>query len=307
MNEYKEAVLLDIIRDTYPELNIKSHLLHKWNGNNYVIEINNSIIFKIPITMKNQVALEREILIDDLLSKYLSVSVPKFELTKKYKDTKLVAGYRKIAGIPLTNQSYAGKKIGIELKSIRAKAQIYAQYSKLLTELHGLSIAEFLELGVPDEQRERWRDRYEMFYYKVHDTVYPYLKKAVKKKIEKLFEKFLEEQANFEFKAVLIHGDFGGWNILYDTQTKKITGVLDWENAVIGDPALDFAELLYDYGPEFTDKVLKHYKLDIDPQFSERGKFYRSLAGLIDIIDGSENGDTEILNRGLEYISIDFK
>lgn len=307
MNEYKEAVLLNIIKETYPELNIENYILYSWSWNSYVIEINNSMIFKIPKTMKNQIALEREILITDPLSKYLSVSVPKYEFTKKYKDTKLVAGYRKIAGVPLTNQSNAGKKIGINLKSIRAKAQIYAQFSKFLTELHSLPIAEFLELGVPDEQGERWRDRYEMFYYTVHDTVYPYLKKPVKKKIEKLFEKFLNEQSNFEFKAVLIHGDFGGWNILFDSLNKKITGVLDWENAVIGDPALDFAELLYDYGTEFKDKVLKRYKLNTDPQFSERLKFYRSLAGIYDIIYGSENGDSEILNRGLKFLKIDFK
>ncbi|MEM0161302.1 MAG: phosphotransferase [Thermoplasmata archaeon] len=306
MNEYKEALLLDIINHTYPELSIESYRLYAWSWNSYVLEINDNLIFKIPKTAKNQTLLEREIVVSDFLSKHLRVSVPRYEFTKKYKDSKLVAGYRKILGSPLSNQTYAGLNIGIPLSEIKAKYKIIAQLSRILVKLHSLSPDDFVSIGVPDEHGEQWRERFEMFYYEVHDTVYPYLKKPLKKKIEKLFDMFLNNQTNFEFKPVLIHGDFGGWNILFDNLTRKITGVIDWENAVIGDAALDFSELLYDYGPEVTKKILNHYSIEIDAKFVERMKFYRSLAGLYDVIYGSRNSDPEILNRGLGTIKHDF-
>ncbi len=305
MNDYKEALLLDIINHTYPELSIESYRLYGWSWNSYVIDINDRLIFKIPKTAKNQTMLEREIAVSDLLSKYLNVSVPRFEFTKKYKDSKLVAGYRKIPGSPLTNQTYAGLNIGIPLSKIRAKSRIIAQLSEILVNLHSLSINDFVNMGVPDEHGEQWKERFEIFYYEVHDAVYPYLKKPLKKKIEKLFDKFLNDQANFEFKPALIHGDFGGWNILFEEQSRKISGVIDWGNAVIGDAAMDFAELLYDYGPEVTEKILKHYTIEIDAKFAERMKFYRSLAGLYDVIYGSKNSDPELLNRGLDTLKHD--
>ena len=38
--------------------------------------------------------------------------------------------------------------------------------------------------------------------------------------------------------AVLVHGDFQGNNVL--VQEGRVTGILDFENLVAGDPALDF-------------------------------------------------------------------
>ncbi|MGC8497611.1 MAG: phosphotransferase family protein [Thermoplasmata archaeon] len=305
MNDYKEALLLDIINHTYPELSIESYRLYAWSWNSYVVEINDSLIFKIPKTAKNQALLEREISVSNFLSQHLKVSVPRYEFTKKYKDSKLVAGYRKIPGSPLTNQTYAGLNIGAPMSKIRAKAKIIAQLSGILVTLHSFPVDEFISMGVPDESGKQWKERYELFYYEVHDAVYPYLKKPLKKKIEKVFDRFLNDQTNFEFEPALIHGDFGGWNLLFDALTMKITGVIDWENAVIGDAALDFAELLYDYGQEVTEKILKRYNRNIDARFAERMKFYRSMAGLHDVIYGSRNSDIEILKRGLDAIKHD--
>jgi aminoglycoside 2''-phosphotransferase len=307
MNEYKEAILLNIIRETYPKLNFENYRVYGWSWNSYVIELDGSLIFKIPKTEKSETALEREILITDLLSKHLSVEVPRYKYREKYNDTMLVAGYTKIEGEPLTNQQYAGKNIGIGLRTIRAKSHIYSQLSEILAELHSLPIKKFKVKGLPDEQGERWKDRFEMLYYKIHDSAYPLLKKRMRNKIEKAFKTFINEESNFEFTGRFIHGDFGGWNILYDPRSKNITGIIDWENAVIGDPAFDFSELLYDFGAEATEKILKHYKLDTDPGLLERMNFYRSLAGIYDILYGSENGDAEILNRGFEAIKQDFE
>ncbi|WP_116199269.1 aminoglycoside phosphotransferase family protein [Amycolatopsis circi] len=43
-----------------------------------------------------------------------------------------------------------------------------------------------------------------------------------------------------EVPARLVHGDLGGSNVHFDT-SGKLTGVLDWDLAILGDPAIDAA------------------------------------------------------------------
>jgi len=40
---------------------------------------------------------------------------------------------------------------------------------------------------------------------------------------------------------VIVHGDFGPQNMLFDLHADRVTGVLDWESAHIGDPIEDLA------------------------------------------------------------------
>jgi aminoglycoside 2''-phosphotransferase len=47
--------------------------------------------------------------------------------------------------------------------------------------------------------------------------------------------------------------------VLYDPQTKNVTGVIDFGDLVIGDPARDFIYIYEDYGPVILKEVLDHY------------------------------------------------
>lgn len=44
-----------------------------------------------------------------------------------------------------------------------------------------------------------------------------------------------------QLRPSLVHGDFGPQNLLFDPDTAKVTGVLDWELAHRGDPVKDLA------------------------------------------------------------------
>ncbi len=71
-------------------------------------------------------------------------------------------------------------------------------------------------------------------------------------------------------KPVLLHGDLWNGNILW--QGKEISGVIDWEDAWIGEPLLDLAgarlDLLCTFGMEsvnaFTKAYLELRKIDVD-------------------------------------------
>jgi aminoglycoside phosphotransferase (APT) family kinase protein len=71
---------------------------------------------------------------------------------------------------------------------------------------------------------------------------------------------------------VFLHLDFRGNNILIDPQSGRLAGVIDWGNAVVGDPALDFMWLEVWRGWPFVETVLASYALPFDTDFVERIK-----------------------------------
>ena len=70
-----------------------------------------------------------------------------------------------------------------------------------------------------------------------------------------LWKSLLADFAKTDFKPTLIHGDLSSENILFDPRTHRLTGILDWSYAQVGDPALDFSHL-YLHNPALGDEVL---------------------------------------------------
>jgi aminoglycoside phosphotransferase (APT) family kinase protein len=59
-------------------------------------------------------------------------------------------------------------------------------------------------------------------------------------------------------RLTVIHGDFWHENILIDRESRRVTGVLDWENLALGDPAQDLVPLRY-LGDQTAERVLRGY------------------------------------------------
>ena len=74
----------------------------------------------------------------------------------------------------------------------------------------------------------------------------------------------------------LVHNDLGDEHILVDSERHTVTGVIDWGDVALGDPAKDFAGLWMYGGDEFVHQALGMYHRGIDPGFWDRVK-YRGL------------------------------
>lgn len=80
------------------------------------------------------------------------------------------------------------------------------------------------------------------------------------------------EWDDYQGIPAFLHLDFRGNNILVDANSGRLAGVIDWGNAAIGDPALDFMWLLVWRGWSFVESVLESYELSIGPEFIDRIK-----------------------------------
>ena len=90
---------------------------------------------------------------------------------------------------------------------------------------------------------------------------------------------------------VLVHGDLGAEHLL--VADGRLSGILDWSDAAVSDPAVDFARLLRDFGPAFLDDVVASYGGPPDEGFADRVLFVARCAALEDLAYGVATGRDE--------------
>ena len=278
------------IEKCFPQFKINSvvPIISGWD--NFVLEINGEYIFRFPKRPALEPQLQKEIHLLSELAETLSVPVPRFELfwNQKEERPRQFVSYRKIDGVPLQKEFIRSSQ----------SFHLAKQLARFLTELHLFHLPKATELMIPHMTPSQWRQKYVDFYYQVRQRIYPLLKKAEITKTTLLWEDYLANEVNFLFKPVLLHGDLSEEHILCDLDRGVITGIIDWGDACIGDPALDFTWLL-DYGNSFIREVLDSYRGTTDRTFLKRAIFYSRIGSFIEILFGLDTGDKAHLRQGL--------
>jgi aminoglycoside phosphotransferase (APT) family kinase protein len=101
----------------------------------------------------------------------------------------------------------------------------------------------------------------------------------------------------------LTHGDLGGENVLIGAATGALAGVLDWDDAVPGDPAVDLAAILA-HAPRWLAAGL----FARDPslaQLERRANAYLGTFALQQALWGVESGDEDDVAAGLAGYLLD--
>ena len=86
--------------------------------------------------------------------------------------------------------------------------------------------------------------------------------------------------------AAFCHNDLGAEHVLVDVEANTITGIIDWSDAAITDPARDLALICRDLGPEAFEGTLVQYEVPFDDTDRERAVFYACCKLLEDVAYG---------------------
>lgn len=89
-------------------------------------------------------------------------------------------------------------------------------------------------------------------------------------------------------EPVFSHNDLGIEHVLVDRATWRVTGVIDWTDAAIVDPAFDFGKLLRDLGPTALAAALRRYGADPAEtgRIAQRALFYARCTVFEDLEHG---------------------
>ena len=92
-----------------------------------------------------------------------------------------------------------------------------------------------------------WRDHHRRLWTSIIDTAGPHLAAELVARLQQVYLAAVEGDASFA--PALVHGDLGLEHVLVDAAA--ITGVIDWEYALVGDPLQD--QVALGYGREFVE------------------------------------------------------
>ena len=106
-----------------------------------------------------------------------------------------------------------------------------------------------------------------------------------------------ELDAAWRFAPCVTHGDLGPEHVLVSA-SGDLSGVLDWEEVGIGDPAWDFAWWVHEM-PDVGERALAAYGGAPDPGFATRARLSYVLMPLHDLDHGLQVDRPEFVQAGL--------
>jgi aminoglycoside phosphotransferase (APT) family kinase protein len=228
-------------------------------GYDYEVAIVDDVVFRFPRRPGVEKALAVELSLLPALAPVLPVEVPSFEYVSR---NPFFVGYPRLHGEPLVAEDPAGVLAFLE-------------------RLHAFDVTG-LPLEAPD-----WIEAFRNQCAEFERLVFPVLDSDHRARARRLFG---EAETLEGFEPALLHGDLGPEHLL--VRDGRLAGVIDWSDARLGDPALDYAWLLN--GP-FAG-------WDVDAELRRRARFYHRLAPWYEAHYGLFTNQIAHVERGLAWI-----
>jgi aminoglycoside phosphotransferase (APT) family kinase protein len=268
------------IGDSFPELAGQA-LEYFASGKDYVVcLLEGGYLFRFPKRAEAERKLRMEIKLLPELGRTLPLPTPEFSYVASARVSAFshaFVGYRILAGEPLTNY----------VPDIWDAGWWPPSVGEFLTALHRFPVKRAQELGVPGGTSDEWRNRYQKLYRCVQEYVYPIVTTSQRTQIATYFEDYLNDPRHFRFKSVLLHGDFYSQHILLNVLQQRVTGIIDFSECVIGDPAFDIRNA---WEPYYVGEDIS------TDSWKERREFYYRLQPLLDLVLADGTAGMEDVN-----------
>ena len=238
-------------------------------------------VFRFPRTAADARLLERELRLLPAIAPALPAPVPVPRWRGEWRGRPF-AGHPRIAGEALRRRALFGHGGGALARAI----------GRFLAALHGFPPERAAEaLGEPPPERppdpRDWLEAIRM-------RVFPRLSATLRVAVDGGFAR--HARARLEAPPCLVHGDLGFVHLL--VRDGRLSGVIDFGDAGLGDPAVDFAGILADGGWRAVDDVARFYDRPLGAGFHERVEFRYWTAPLHDIRYGLETGEERYVGLG---------
>lgn len=230
------------------------------------------------------------------------------------RESRLLAGVSNICPVPapkpefiLENQGclvyskIPGESLVDVTRTPAGDRVVAAQLGEVLSALHGVPVEQMSHLvEIDHEPLEVWLRDVAQISDQVRSAIPSLYREAV--------ESFVTAPTpQSDCQLVFSHNDLGIEHILVDPVTWKISGIIDWGDAAICDPAYDFGLILRDLGPACLDEALGRYSSAINNVGSVRDRaiFYGRCSSIEDLAYGIGSGKCFYVDnsmRALEWL-----
>jgi len=213
-------VYLESIRDAYPDFVVeKVHAGNRDGQYNDILIINDKLVFRFPRYEAGVASLITEVRLLKLIHGYVSLPIPNpiYSNIDTERACKAFMGYVMIPGEPLWHEKLA------TIEDDQTLQRLANQLGSFLKELHSMPIESLTENLFVKDRIDEWAS----MYHEIRLNLYRFMRPDAQAWVSNHFEMFFSNKRLHNYKVCLRHGDFGTGNILYDHESRTISGIID--------------------------------------------------------------------------------
>lgn len=260
-----ELKYIELIKSRYPQLDLSKIEFNKTDGSfSDVAVVNNELVFKFARYDWSAVYLRNEADVIGFIQNFVTMPMPEVELV--YPN---VSRRKFIAGSPLYRNT-------LLKQDYHTQDALARQIGTFLSQLHNIPVKKAQTAGIGDSQMNRTRDEWLAELETIQSKIFPYCTEYVKEYFRQIIQPAVDNEDFFEYQPAIIHGDLTPNHILFDKNSRRISGIIGFSSAGIGDPAYDIGMLLDHLGENFVMRVHKYCQ--ISPANLDRARFYAYIS-----------------------------
>lgn len=249
-------------------------------------DVNGRLVFRFPKRADVEAQLPIETAILPRLAERTPIPVPAFSFHGKPSPefSRHFVGYPKLPGVE-------GIDLELDQSQLRELAPTLGEF---LSVLHSFPARDAIQCGVPQYAPDALIDEIRGEAARDVQVVRHVGLDALEHQLRALFETPAGEMNDVTPR--LVHRDLAAEHILIDPETKQVTGIIDWSEISISDPAIDIAGMFHWGGLEFTHAVLSYYRGPVDDGLVERARLLAAAKCIGDIVFGLKTHRQEYID-----------
>ena len=173
-----------------------------------------------------------------------------------------------------------------------------AALGRALATLHDVPRSVIEDAGLPSYEATEYRERRLSELDRAASTGH------VPARLLARWEKALEDVGRWRFQSCVVHGDLVAEHVLVDDG--QVTGMLDWSEARVADPADDLAWIAVGADSEALDSVLESYAVSRtdspDRHLAERAQLAGELALARWLLHGARHDDSSVVDDATQML-----
>ncbi|NHJ84590.1 MAG: phosphotransferase [Asgard group archaeon] len=297
------AEIIPPLKNYFPEIN-KEDIRFFYHGTYNVFLIKDDYILRVPDRFfrnkKGLVMLQKESQLLSFLNGRVPLPIPQYiylnnSSTIPFSIHKIIPGVSlNRIYMDLTNENkFTIAKTIADFLNVLHSPDMLTSYSK---EFHiDYNKEEFLA-----NLHNKWSNRYS----RIKEVVFPYINVKHRKWLIEIFDEYLNNDDNFKFNPSLVHMDFDTSNILINPINFQITGIIDFEDSQIYDPAYDLQFI--NQGVAFSNVLLQNYSWATKSELYSRIKFYYYRQGVEYLEFGIDNNRPLMIDEGKKMLKASY-
>jgi aminoglycoside 2''-phosphotransferase len=251
--------------------------------------VGDAFVFRFAKHAQASDRLEREAALLPRLAARVNLPIPHIEYLGHQPSSGLAfVGHRIIRGVPLP----AGLTGPARERAVRDLAEFLAA-------LQAVPVEEARAWGVlDDDPRPGYAEDLDL----ARSEIYPLVEPSVRAYVERLFETYFADESLLDYEPALLHADLAPEHIRFSVEEERITGIIDWGDASIGDPDYELSYLWRAGGARFVEELIQHGPPRDRAKLEKKLQFFAGHDTINTLLTALERGEVPLIAASLRTL-----